>query len=144
MKRKSLFTLLFVIVACVSGCKEQGHSTAPTIYGIYSFHSSDSSIRHGTDILVINSDSTYVHFYANGSSGKQLVQDGTWKQGEGESIVFSRFVGWDLFGPTPDGVMYPDPANTAFPLRHGLNGDYEIDANSDRGEKFVQIERSNR
>ncbi len=144
MKHQSFFALLLAIVACASGCKQQANPTAPTISGIYSFHSSDSSIRHGTDILVINSDSTYVHFYANGSSRKQLVQDGTWKQGEGDSIVFGKFVGWDLFGPTPDGVTYPDPANTAFPLGRGLNGDYEIDANPDRGEKFVQIERSSR
>ena len=109
MKHQSFFALLLAIVACASGCKQQANPTAPTISGIYSFHSSDSSIRHGTDILVINSDSTYVHFYANGSSRKQLVQDGTWKQGEGDSIVFGKFVGWDLFGPTPDGVTYPDP-----------------------------------
>jgi hypothetical protein len=38
--------------------------------------------------------------------------------------------------------MYPDPASTAFSLRQRADGNYEIEANSDRGESWVQIERS--
>jgi hypothetical protein len=37
--------------------------------------------------------------------------------------------------------MYPDPANTAFSMERTLDGYYEINADPDRGEKFVQVER---
>ncbi|MGB6690477.1 MAG: hypothetical protein WBE76_21795 [Terracidiphilus sp.] len=136
-----LFALVSIASVYFSGCYEKQQSPEPTECGIYSFQTSDSSIHHGVDILVLNDDSTYAHFYTKGSSGKDLVQKGSWKRGVGNSLVFSGFVGWDLFGPTPDGVMYPDPTTTALSYSQGLDGSYEIDANSDRGEKFVQIER---
>jgi hypothetical protein len=85
-----------------------------------------------------------VHFYTGGSSGKNQVQSGSWTIGIGKSLVFKGFIAWDLFGPMPDGVMYPDPANTAFPISQASNGSYEIDADPDRGEKFVQIQKCNR
>ena len=107
---------------------------------MYSFHTSNSSIHHGVDILIIKDDSTYVHLYTKGSSGKDLIQSGTWKA-DGTRIIFANFVSWDLFGPLPDGVMDPDPEMTGFPLRQDLNGNYEIDAGPDRGATFVQIER---
>jgi hypothetical protein len=111
------------------------------VSGIYSFHCSDSSIHHGVDVLVIKDDSTYVHLYTRGSSGKDLVQSGHWNRASETTIGFENFVAWDLFGPLPDGVMYPDPANTAFSISRNLNGNYEIDTGPDRGEAFVQIER---
>ena len=91
-------------------------------------------------MLVINSDNTYMHAYSKGSSGKDLIQSGTWTT-DGRSIGFAKFEAWDQFGPLPDGVQLPSPAGTSFPIRQNLNGNYEIDANSDRGETFVQIER---
>lgn len=144
MKLKSLYVLLFVVAACIAGCFDRNPSTAPNVCGIYSFHTSDSSIHHGVDILVINNDSTYVHVYTKGSSGKDLTQSGHWNIDSAASIGFDNFVAWDLFGPTSDGVRYPDPANTALALSQDLTGNYEIDAGPDRGERFVQIERCSR
>ena len=120
-----------------SGCYQ---GSQLSVSGVYSLHISDTSIHHGVDILVLNNDSTYVHIYTKGSSGKDLMQSGHWER-FGSTIGFDHFVAWDLFGPLPDGVMYPDPANTSFPLSQGFGGNYEIDAGPDRGEKFIQIER---
>ncbi len=142
MRTYSFLSVLFLItVLPCSGCFDESKIAAPTLCGVYSMHISDSSIHHGVDILILNSDSTYVHIYTHGSSGKDLMQTGQWKNGVGKTIVFSNFVAWDLLGGTPDGVMYPDPANTAFPFGQMLNGNYEIDAGPDFGEHFVQIER---
>ena len=131
--------LSFLIGA--TGCFRD-KAPAPTVFGIYKLAVSDTSIHHGVDMLVLNSDSTYVHLYTHGSSGKDLTQSGNWKKDSESTIGFSNFVAWDLFGPLPDGVMYPEPAGTAFPLSQGLNGNYEIEANSDRGETWVQVDRS--
>ncbi len=137
-----LCSLLLATAIPLSSCFEQKTRPAPTISGVYSLHVSDGSIHHGEDILILNSDSTYVHLYTHGSSGKDLMQSGYWKKDSETTIGFYNFVAWDLFGPLPDGVMYPDPANTGFPLRQGMDGSYEIEANPDRGETWVQIERS--
>ena len=93
-------------------------------------------------MLVLNCDFTYTHLYTKGSSGKTLVQEGEWKN-EFSSIYFDKFVAWDLLGVTPEGVMYPDPVGTAFPLGQNASGNYEINVGPDRGEKFIQIERFN-
>jgi hypothetical protein len=136
-----LFCLLSVSALACSSCFDQSKVAAPTVNGVYSMHISDSSIHHGVDILLLNSDSTYVHIYTHGSSGRDLMQTGQWKNGVGKSVVFYNFVAWDLLGGSPDGVMYPDPANTAFPLGQMSNGNYEIDAGPDFGEHWIQIER---
>jgi hypothetical protein len=135
------FSLVAVVLAC-SGCFQASPRTAPTVYGIYSLQSSDSSIHHGVDLLILNDDSTYLHVYTKGSSGKDLMQKGTWNR-NGDSIGFSEFVSWDLGGPLPDGVMYPDPAGfeSLNGLRQELNGNYQISMNPDRDQEFVQIER---
>jgi hypothetical protein len=139
MKFKPLYTLISIMPLLTAGCWEEGASTSSPVCGIYSLHTSDSSIHHGVDILVINKDSTYTHFYTKGSSGKDLVQNGTWKT-YGGSIDFSGFVGGDLGGPDQQGVMFPDPAVTGLPLSN-FGGVHEIDANPDRGQKFIQIEK---
>ena len=90
--------------------------------------------------MVLQKDNTYVHFYAGGSSGKSLTQEGGWKE-NGSSIMFSRFVAWDLYGPLPNGVTFPDAATSGFSLEQSMNGSYEIKVDPDRDEKFVQIER---
>jgi len=140
MKRWFVFSPLLAVSLACSSCFDENRTSAPTVCGVYSMHISDSSIHHGVDLLILNSDSTYVHLYTHGSSGKDLVESGGWKE-LGHSIGFGDFIAWDLFGPLPDGVMYPDPAKTAFPLKQELNGNYEIDAGPDRGETWVQIER---
>jgi len=140
MKRWFVFSSLLAVSLTCSGCFDESKTSAPTVCGVYSMRISDSSIHHGVDILILNSDSTYVHLYTHGSSGKDLMESGGWKEYR-NSIDFGNFVAWDLFGPLPDGAMHPDPANTAFPFKQGLNGNYEIDAGPDRGEHWVQIER---
>lgn len=144
MKYMLFRTLVCSLMLFVSACKTGSRSESAPICGVFSLQTSDGSIHHGVDLLVINADSTYVHFYAEGSSGENLVQGGRWIRGVGNSIGFSGFIAWDLFGPTPDGVMYPDPANTALPFRQEANGNYEIDADPDRGEKFVEIQQCQR
>ncbi len=109
--------------------------------GIYKLEVSDTSIHHGVDILVLNSDSTYVHLYTKGSSKKDLMQSGTWMAEGTAGIVLDKFVSWDLGGPLDDGVMYPDPEGIVFSLSQDLDGKYEINADPKRGEKFVQIDR---
>jgi len=136
MVRRIGSALLFGMLIGATGCF-QDRAPAPTMFGIYRLEISDTSIHHGVDILVLNSDSTYVHLYTHGSSGKDLVQSGTWSDKGG----FDRFVAWDLYGPLPDGVMYPDPARTGLSFQLGLNGNYEIAVDNDRGEKFVQVDR---
>jgi hypothetical protein len=128
--------LLFCAIACFDGIPKP----APTVCGIYSLHVSDKSIHHGKDVLIIKDDHTYVHVYTEGSSKKDLIQSGSWEDA-GRSIEFSGFVAWDLFGPLPDGVMYPDPTGTSLPLKERIDGNFEIDAGPDRGETFVQVER---
>ncbi len=143
MKHAIVKLALLGFIILTAGCDGTVQSPAPTICGVYMFRTSDTSIHHGVDILVINADSTYVHFYTGGSSGKNLVQDGSWNRGVGSTIGFSGFIGWDLMGGTPDGVMYPDPASTALPYGQDLNGNYKIDVGPDFDEKFVQIQRFN-
>lgn len=144
MRNAFVWVFFLSLAGLSSGCNAGNQTAERTMNGVYSFQTSDGSIHHGVDLIVINSDSTYVHLYVKGSSGKTLVQEGSWKKGVGNSVGFYGFVAWDLFGPTPDGVMYPEPTNVAFPYSQGVNGDYEIDANSDRGEKFIQIQSFNR
>jgi hypothetical protein len=144
MKSLLLKALVSSLILVVASCNNRARSVAAPICGVFSLRALDSSIHHGVDLLVINPDSTYVHFYTGGSSGKNQVQSGSWTIGIGKSLVFKGFIAWDLFGPMPDGVMYPDPANTAFPISQASNGSYEIDADPDRGEKFVQIQKCNR
>ncbi|MGB8030012.1 MAG: hypothetical protein WCF30_10145 [Terracidiphilus sp.] len=143
MFRKSELICTFVLAAAIpcSGCFEANSRIAPTVCGVYSLHS-DSSIRHGVDILILDGDSTYMHAYTKGSSKKDLMQSGTWMR-DGNSIDLSGFVAWDLGGPLPDGVMYPDPAgfSSLNGLKQEMNGDYEINVNPDRDQRFVQIER---
>ncbi|HUB51156.1 MAG TPA: hypothetical protein VL986_03360 [Terracidiphilus sp.] len=79
MIRGLIYIVLLLALIGANGCF-QGHVPAPTKYGIYRLEISDTSIHHGADILVLNSDSTYVHLYTHGSSGKDLVQSGTWNE----------------------------------------------------------------
>jgi hypothetical protein len=134
VKKAAYFSVLAAAVTC-SGCFDASQKTPPTVYGIYSLHTSDRSIHHGVD-------PTYLHIYSKGSSGKDLTQRGTWTR-DGNSILFGEFIAWDLGGPLPGGVMYPDPAGFASlnGLMQELSGNYEITMNSDRGQRFVQIER---
>ncbi len=142
MKRRLVSGLLLTAALACSSCFDGGKTITPTVSGVYSLHTSDESIPHGVDILIVNDDSTYLHIYTKGSSGKDLMQRGTWKR-DGDTIFFSDFIAWDLGGPLPNGVMYPDPTGFASlnGLRQGPDGNYEITMNSDRDQRFIQIER---
>jgi len=129
------FGLILSMLVGTTGCFQDA-APAPTMFGIYKLEISDASIHHGVDILVLNSDGTYVHLYTHGSSGKDLVQSGTWNDAR-----FNKFVAWDLYSPLADGIMYPDPANTQLSFEQDLNGNYEIVVDPDRGEKFIQVDR---
>jgi hypothetical protein len=138
MRQEKLMFLLLLLLIC-SGCEDGSRSSQQTICGVYTYRGLDKSIRHGADILVLNRDFTYSHVYTKGSSGKDLVQSGTWTS-YGSDVVFHGFVSWDLLGPESQGVRYPDPATTSFPLGTMNGGQYEIDVGPDRSQQFIQIE----
>lgn len=124
-------------VLAITGCNGNPQQDPPQLCGVFSLHRGDPWVSHGVDLIVLNPDHTFEHFYSRGSTGKDLSQSGHWQTSPGK-ITFDPFIGWDLFGPTPKGIASPEPATTTLPLR--LEGNYQIDVNLDRGQTFYQVD----
>lgn len=129
------------MVAVVAGCTTR--VSEERLPGIYQFERRSGVFRHGTDLLILHPDHSYLHIYAPLTTEILQTQRGRWSFNEDGTLTAYQFLAWDLddWGPrkSEEELHNPPPANVGMPVRIGNKGRLELLLNPDEDDHFVQL-----
>jgi len=141
---RSIWIAATGLVVLCGGCRQildAPKSLEERVQGTYLFREEPQPVTgHGVDILVLNPDRTYYHFYGSTGTAGVKSQKGTWNS-SGSELVLCAFVAWDLYGPEGHGVALPDPANTSLSIEEHRNP-IRIMIDNDRGQFYERVSDS--
>jgi hypothetical protein len=143
MRIRSILFFSVIAVHPILGCRLEKPTSNGRVAGVFQF-TSNYGRRHGTDLLVIESDNTYFHYYYPPVRAKSYTQSGKWRfffdKVDGKEVVFDDFVPWGIEAWAGRGVTLDNTAQTRAGMKIDESGGVvRLEVDPDIGSYFAQL-----